>query len=99
MNADLKDYNVIILWPESQKLMGFKGFRENAVLINSDYGLDQYGSSAYRIDKDWFERIKTHDLEYSEEMANEIPDNDDNELSIDWDFDESDDDICTVESI
>ena len=45
----------IICWPDSQELMGLYGFRENCWLINGERGLDTYGSSAYLVDKDWYD--------------------------------------------
>lgn len=47
--------SIIICWPDSQKLMGLYGFRENCWLINGERGLDTYGSSAYLVDKDWYD--------------------------------------------
>ena len=53
---------IIICWPESQELMGFDGFRENCSLINGEKGLDTYGSSAYLVDKNWYdEHTNVHD--------------------------------------
>lgn len=37
----------LVTWPESQVLMDHPDFKQAAVLINDDYGLDHYGSSAY----------------------------------------------------
>lgn len=47
--------SIIICWPDSQKLMELYGFRENCWLINGERGLDTYGSSAYLVDKDWYD--------------------------------------------
>lgn len=46
---------VIVCWPESQMLMEKEGFYENCSLINSERGLDVYGSSAYLVDEDWYQ--------------------------------------------
>ena len=35
--------------------MELYGFRENCWLINGERGLDTYGSSAYLVDKDWYD--------------------------------------------
>lgn len=37
----------IVTWPDCQVLMDHPDFSEGAELINDDYGLDMYGSSAY----------------------------------------------------
>ena len=73
----------IVCWPESQMLMEKKGFYENCTLINSEKGIEKYGSSAYLVEKDWYDKF----------MKNELEDEDteDKELMIDWDF--SDDDL------
>lgn len=46
----------IVTWPDIQYYMEKPGFRANSALINDDYGLDTYGSSAYVINKEWLER-------------------------------------------
>ena len=46
---------VIVCWPHSQNLMGKEGFLDHCSLINSENGLDAYGSSAYLVDKEWYE--------------------------------------------
>jgi len=38
-----------VTWPESQELMELPGFEENALLINDEPLLEQYGSSAYLV--------------------------------------------------
>ena len=48
----------IVCWPESQELMAFEGFDENSELINSERGLDLYGSSAYYVDKEWLQEVE-----------------------------------------
>lgn len=40
----------IVCWPQSQELMEVAGFEEHCQLINDDYGLEKYGSSAYFVD-------------------------------------------------
>ena len=37
----------IVTWPESQLLMEHPDFENECLLINDEYGLDKYGSSAY----------------------------------------------------
>ena len=48
---------VIIQWPEIQNLMDKPGFENNCCLINSDPFLEEYGSSAYFVDKEWLSKI------------------------------------------
>lgn len=45
--------HVVVTFPEVQELMDKEGFEENSHLINDDFGLMQYGYSAYFIDVDW----------------------------------------------
>ena len=45
-------------WPEVQDLMGHKGFRENAYLINDDNGYAKFGDSAYFVNVMWLNKIK-----------------------------------------
>lgn len=54
---------VIVCWPDSQMLMGKKGFYENCSLINSERGLEVYGSSAYLVDKEWYEKLEKGELD------------------------------------
>ena len=42
---------IVITWPESQDLMDKEWFNE-CELINSEYGQDKYGSSAYLVPKE-----------------------------------------------
>jgi len=44
----------IVTWPDSQMVMERNGFRDHAWLINSEEGLDLYGSSAYVVETEWF---------------------------------------------
>lgn len=73
---------IIICWPESQELMEFDGFRENCSLINGERGLDVYGSSAYLVDKDWYDEwanapiIEDDDIDIDNDNENEYDDND-----------------------
>ena len=41
--------NTIISWPDSQELMEEPWFEKEAQLINDDFGLEHFGSSAYII--------------------------------------------------
>ena len=50
----------IVCWPESQMLMEKEGFFDNCSLINSDRGLEEFGSSAYLVDKDWYQKLNNN---------------------------------------
>ena len=45
----------IVTWPESQDLFGCANYREHSKLINGKVGLKIYGSSAYLVEKEWWE--------------------------------------------
>ena len=55
----MSDYNqfidefVVITWPEIQELMEYEGFQDNSLLINDGKLYEQYGDSAYMVNKDW----------------------------------------------
>lgn len=67
----------IVCWPESQMLMEKEGFYDNCSLINSERGLEEYGSSAYLVDKDWYQKF------INDELPDAIYDDDDtDELDI-----------------
>lgn len=53
---------VIVCWPYSQKMMGKEGFFNHCSLINSRKGLDAYGSSAYLVDKEWYEKCLSGEI-------------------------------------
>lgn len=46
----------IIQWPEIQELMDIEGFRENSYLVNDEQGINEYGSSAYFVNKTWLDK-------------------------------------------
>ena len=62
---------IIICWPESQELMELDGFRDNCSLINGERGLNTYGSSAYLVDKNWYDERKNTPI--VEDDENEEP--------------------------
>ncbi len=65
----------IVCWPESQMLMEKEGFYDNCSLINSERGLEEYGSSAYLVDKDWYQKFingELSDAVYDEDEADEL---------------------------
>lgn len=47
---------IVVTWPETQMLFEMEGFRENAYLINDDQGLTDFGSSAYFVNKEWYDQ-------------------------------------------
>ena len=47
---------VIVEWPESQYLMDLPGFKENCCLANDEVFVEEYGSSAYFVDKEWLNK-------------------------------------------
>jgi len=53
----MKERYIIVIWPEVQDLMDYAGFRENSYLINDDKGLDDFGSSAYFVNEEWYSNI------------------------------------------
>lgn len=65
----------IVCWPESQMLMEKEGFYDNCSLINSERGLEEYGSSAYLVDEDWYQKFindELSDVVYNEDDADEL---------------------------
>lgn len=51
----MTDLYIVVTWPDIQDLMSKRGFKKNAFLINDDNGLNQFGSSAYFVKKDWYD--------------------------------------------
>ena len=49
----MNDKYVIVQFPEIQFLMEKEGFNENCCLINDEYFLSLYGSSAYFVKESW----------------------------------------------
>lgn len=63
------DY-VVVPFPYSQDIENKSGFLENCSLINSDQGLEKFGSAAYKVDSDWLEKVNAGEIpdkEYSED--------------------------------
>ena len=55
---------VIVQWPEIQELMDKPGFKENCCLVNDESFVEEYGSSAYFVDKEWL----TREIKYDESL-------------------------------
>ena len=47
---------IIVQWPESQYLFDVDNWQEHCYLINDDNGLNKFGSSAYFVEEDWYNR-------------------------------------------
>ena len=47
---------VVVAWPESQSIIERDRYWEHARLINDETGLSLYGSSAYAVEREWYER-------------------------------------------
>lgn len=54
--VDEDDFTVIS-WPEVQELMDKEGFDTNASLANDEWCLEEYGSSAYFVNKKWLNSL------------------------------------------
>ena len=52
----------VVCWPESQNLMGKVGFFQNCSLINSQRGVDTYGSSAYLVNEEWYKQVEAGEI-------------------------------------
>lgn len=53
-----EDDFVIVPWPEIQELMTKEGFDLNASLANDEWVLEEYGSSAYFVNKQWLSKVE-----------------------------------------
>ena len=52
-----EDKYIIVTWPDSQELMELEGFRDNSYLVNDTKGLDDFGSSAYFVNFEWYNKM------------------------------------------
>ena len=52
-----EDDFIIVQWPEVQELMDREGFDTNACLANDEWTLEEYGSSAYFVNKAWLNSL------------------------------------------
>lgn len=48
---------IVVTWPESQELMDEKGFESHCYLISDEQGIDDFGSQAYFVEEDWYNRV------------------------------------------
>ena len=78
MEDKYRNFTEVVTWPEIQYYMDKKDFRNNTALINSEHGIEIYGSSAYRMNPEWkklvdegvIEDIEENDSEYTSEGLN-----------------------------
>lgn len=89
INDEYPNFTEVVTWPEIQDYMTKDGFIDNTALINSEHGIEIYGSSAYRMNPDWKSKVDSgvikdyndpidfSDWEYNYE---------DSELNIDYGF-------------
>lgn len=63
---------VVVMFPESQGITEKEGFLSNCELINSDKGLEVYGSGAYLVDEDWYRKYKNGELADKEYTDDEM---------------------------
>lgn len=47
---------IVIEFPESQYLFNIEDWKEHCHLINDDEGINKYGSSAYFVEEDWYNK-------------------------------------------
>lgn len=73
------DY-VVVQFPYSQEIENKSGFLENCSLINSDEGIATFGNAAYKVDKDWLEKVNAGEIPNKEYGENEV-------LLLDCDYD------------
>ena len=52
----MEEVYVVLCWPETQDIMDKAWFNE-CELINSEYGQDRYGSSAYLVPMERFKEL------------------------------------------
>lgn len=48
---------IVVEWPDVQYLMDMEGFGDNSYLVNDEKGIEDFGSSAYFVDKEWYNSI------------------------------------------
>ena len=48
---------IVVGWPEIQYLMEQDGFNENTYLVNDERGIEDFSSSAYFVNQDWYNEV------------------------------------------
>ena len=59
---EFPSFTEVVTWPESQMILEKEGALENCALINSDHGQEIYGSSAYRVNPEWYQKLLNGEL-------------------------------------
>ena len=54
-----RDSYVVVTWPDIQYLMELEDFKNHSYLINDDQGMQDFGSSAYFVEKNWLNKIQS----------------------------------------
>lgn len=62
---------VIITWPEVEGYFDIPGFDEHSSLANSMFDIEEYGSSAYYIEKEWYEQATKQLNQYYNDLSKE----------------------------
>ena len=60
---EFPSFTEVVMWPESQLIPTKEGALENCALINSPHGIDIYGSSAYRVNPQWYQKLLNGELD------------------------------------
>lgn len=59
---EFESFTEVVTWPESQDIPQYEGALENCALIDSPHGQDIYGSSAYRVNPQWYQKLLNGEL-------------------------------------
>lgn len=90
------EFTEVVTWPDSQMIPEKEGALENCALINSYHGLDIYGSSAYRVNPEWYQKLINGEL--NEMSAAERKEWQEGNMNVDTTFpfedDEEEEHIC-----
>lgn len=64
---------VVIKWPEIKCLLDYNDFETNALPINDDNLIEEFGNSAYLVRKAWLDDVfKTNDVDLNIEELNDL---------------------------
>lgn len=64
---------ILETWPDVQYYMDEPDFNEHACLADDEYFVKKYGNSAYFIEKEWAEKVRSYE-EDIDNIAREIED-------------------------
>lgn len=62
LNDEFPQFTEVVTWPESQIILTKEGALTHCALINSYHGLGKYGTSAYRVDPEWYKKLVNGEL-------------------------------------